>query len=610
MKHLAFPLSLVFAFACGGATPSTTPSASETASRIARIESRLGPTRQVVGEEVHYSIADRMRELKIPAVSVAVFDNHQIVWAKAYGYADVEGKVLASSDTLFQAASISKPVNALAVMLAVADGTLLPLDAPINDQLTSWKLPASEHTTSTPVTLRHLLSHTGGTTVHGFPGYRAGTPLPTTVQILDGVPPANSRSVRVDIPLGTFRYSGGGTTIAQLALVDRSKKPYPEILNARVLRPLGMTHSTFEQPLPDHRAASAATAYLTDGSAVPGRFHVYPELAAAALWTTPSDLARFFAEVSLARTGRSKVIPKAVAIEMTTRVGDGPTGLGPFLDDRGGAMYFGHNGGNEGFRSLATASLDSGHGVVIMTNSDNGAEILGEIEQAVFAEYGWPGAAKPITRVAMSDDMLARFVGVYPGRGFLPVVLSMRDGKLMFGRPLGTGVELVPTATDAVEGLEQDTFRVTSDGSLAITDRAGKTIATLPRLDAAVHPLVELAAGRFDAAVAAWKASAATDSARARTDEEQANLFGYELLTESPADAVLVLRLVAAVFPDSANAHDSLGEAYVRTGDTAKAITEYEAALATLDADPRIPAPAKAAARANAEKQLAMLRAK
>ncbi|MFN0252561.1 MAG: serine hydrolase [Kofleriaceae bacterium] len=611
MTRVALALALSFTVACRGATPSTprTP-APETAARISRIENSLGPGRQVVGEEVRFSLTDRMRELKIPAVSVAVFENHQIVWAKAYGLADVDGTLIATSDTLFQAASISKPLNALAVMLAVADGTLRPLDTPINDQLATWELPDSEHTTSTPVTLRHLLSHTAGTTVHGFPGYASNAPLPTTVQILDGAPPANSPPVRVDIPPGTFRYSGGGTTIAQLALVDRSKKPYPAILEERVLAPLGMTDSTFEQPLPASRAAVAANAYSPDGTPVKGRFHVYPELGAAGLWTTPSDLARFFAELSLARAGRSKVIPQKVAIEMTTPVGDGPTGLGPFLQTRNGAKFFGHGGGNAGFRCSAIASLDDGYGVVIMTSSDNGGQILGEIENAVFAEYRWPGMRTPLVRFAMSDEKRARFVGVYPGRRFIPNVVDDRAGKLMLGPPVGKRIELVPIADDAVVGLDGEVIRATSNGALEITDAAGSPIQKLARIGSAeIHPLIELAAGRFDGAVAVWKMSAAKDTARARDEEAQANQYGYHLLGESPADAVLVLRLIAAVFPESSNAHDSLGEAYMRTGDTANAIAEYEKAIATLDADPRIPAPAKATARANAEKHLASLRA-
>jgi CubicO group peptidase (beta-lactamase class C family) len=608
MKLFALVIALA---ACGGAAP-VSPSTlqSDSDPRIARVESGLGPTRQVVGEEVRHALRDRMRELKIPAVSIAVFEKHQLVWAKAYGYADVDREQLATNESMFQAASISKPVNALAVMLAVADGTLLSLDAPINDQLASWKLPDNEHTKDKPVTLRHLLSHTGGTTVHGFPGYAAKAPLPTTQQILDGVSPANSPAVRVDMRPGTFRYSGGGTTITQLALVDRSEKPYPEILATRVLGPLGMVHSTFEQPLSEKHERLAVSAYHPDLSKVEGRYHVYPEMAAAALWTTPSDLARFFAELSLARAGRSKIIGQKIAVEMTTRVGDGPTGLGPFLEERAGAKLFGHNGGNEGFRCLAIASLDDGYGVVVMTNSDNGGQILGEIESAVFHAFGWPGARKPIVRFAMSPEKRARFVGHYDAGGFIPVIIDEVGGKLMFGQPFGQRIELVPIAEDAVAGTQDDTLRVSPSGALEVANSDGKVVARVSRAAGPPHPFVELAAGRFDAAVAAWKASATKAPLTTRAEEATANQVGYNLLADRPAEAILVFRLVATVFPESSNAHDSLGEAYMRTGDKQNAIAEYEKALATLDADPRIPADKKANARASAEKQLATLRAK
>lgn len=141
-------------------------------------------------------------------------------------------------DTLFQAGSISKPVTAMAALHFVEAGRW-SLDDPINDRLVSWKLPVNDLQKDQPVTLRRLLSHNAGTTVHGFPGYAAGTPVPTVVQVLNGEPPANTAPVRVDlVPGSKVRYSGGGTTIVQLMMTDQLKKPFPEILAETVLRPL------------------------------------------------------------------------------------------------------------------------------------------------------------------------------------------------------------------------------------------------------------------------------------------------------------------------------------------------------------------------------------
>jgi CubicO group peptidase (beta-lactamase class C family) len=164
-------LAAVCVAACGGSSAERARVGERmmpAADHIARIEHGLAPPVQVRGEEVRWAIADRMREHRIPAVSIAVFDNYELQWSKAYGIADVETGQRATERTLFLAGSISKSVNALAALLAAADGTL-SLDAPINNALESWKLPENELTRARPVTLRMLLSHSAGTTVHGFP---------------------------------------------------------------------------------------------------------------------------------------------------------------------------------------------------------------------------------------------------------------------------------------------------------------------------------------------------------------------------------------------------------------------------------------------------------
>ena len=194
---------------------------------------------------------------------------------------DVETKEIVNLETLFQAASISKPVAAMTALKKVEEGKLA-LDEEINKKLVSWKLPDNEFTTTKKVTLANLLSHTAGLTVHGFPGYETGATLPTVPQILDGTPPANTAAVRVDMtPATKFRYSGGGITIVQLLLMDVLKKPFPQIARETVLKRLEMTSSTYQQPLPEPLRARAASGHRGDGSVVAGKFHTYPEMAAA-----------------------------------------------------------------------------------------------------------------------------------------------------------------------------------------------------------------------------------------------------------------------------------------------------------------------------------------
>ena len=356
-------------------------------SRIERVENGLQSAVLVKGEP-GWTIQERMKQYKIPGVSIAVIKDFKVEWAKAYGVKDIETNEPVSTDTLFQAGSISKPVAAMVALKKVEQGKIA-LDENINNKLTSWKLPDNEFTAKKKVTLANLLSHTGGTTVHGFPGYEPTEKIPTLPQVLDGAPPANTPAVRVDIEPGTkLRYSGGGTTIAQLAIMDIEKKPYPQIAQETVLGPLNMTNSTYSQPLPDGIRKKAASGHRPNGKLVQGKIHVYPEMSAAGLWTTPTDLAKFAIEVQLSLAGKSnKVLSKETTAKMVTPFFD-VAALGFFIEKHGAATYFGHGGADEGFRAQLLVNKDHGYGAAVMVNSDNG-QIMDEVIRSIAKEYRW-----------------------------------------------------------------------------------------------------------------------------------------------------------------------------------------------------------------------------
>ncbi|MEO8025104.1 MAG: serine hydrolase domain-containing protein [Bryobacteraceae bacterium] len=342
----------------------------------------IGSPLQAADPLSNFDFAARMDFYKVPGVSVAVIDGSKIVWAKGFGVLELGGTAPVTTETLFQAASISKPVAAMAMLKMVEQGKL-SLDEPVNVKLKSWKIPENEFTKEKTVTLRMIVSHGAGFTVHGFPGYEAGEPLPTVPQILDGTPPANTAAVRVDkLPGKDFRYSGGGITIEQLLMTDVEHKPFADILQSLVLGPLGMKHSTYQQPLPPAKAAHAATAHLKDGTPAKGKWHIYPEMAAAGLWTTPSDLALFLIELQK-KSGR--VISAKMIDEMRTRQ-TGDYGLGLQMT---GEHRFGHGGSNFGFKCQATATSD-GKGVVVMTNGEQGGRLANEIVKALAEEQNWP----------------------------------------------------------------------------------------------------------------------------------------------------------------------------------------------------------------------------
>jgi CubicO group peptidase (beta-lactamase class C family) len=341
-----------------------------------------------------------MDQLHLPGASVAVIKEFNLHWAKGYGTADVISGDAVDTDTLFQAASISKPVAAMAVLKAAQDGRL-GLDDDINTIVKSWKLPTGEFTRERPVTPRALLSHTSGLDDgFGFPGYPPSAPLPTLVQILDGQSPSNVGPVRLARPpMTAMKYSGGGATLMQLAMIDAIGRPFPEIMQSFVLGPIGMTRSAYEQPLSAAHDRHAARAHDREGQARDVKWHVYPELEAAGLWTTPSDLAKFAIEVQQSLQGRStRVLSRAMVQEMVTPVGVGDFGVGFAISKRGEGWYFGHSGGNWGFACDLLAHRLKGYGVSVMTNGDGGGRVIAEIESRVARAYHWDSLDKPLRR--------------------------------------------------------------------------------------------------------------------------------------------------------------------------------------------------------------------
>lgn len=378
--------------------PVSRPGLSEThAAKIAEIEGVQLPDRQGADS---LTIPQLLGRFHVPGVSVAVIDDFEVGWTKSWGVADVESGVTATDETLYQAASISKPVAAMASLKAAQIG-LFDLDQDVNAVLKSWKLPDTPFGGELAVTPRMLMSHISGLgDGFGFPGYEPGEPLPTVLQILDGQPPSPLPAVRLVRPAMTaYHYSGGGVEVEQLALTDTVGAPFAQIMRDWVLEPIGMAMSTFEQPLPtelDHRAARA---HDREGARMSTRWHVYPEQAAAGLWTTPGDLASLLVEIQRTLAGRSSlVLDRATMRNLVTPVGVGPCAVGFVVSQKGEGWYFEHGGANWGFQAQIVAHVAKGYGLVIMTNGDNGQPVIEEIQERVAKSYGWDLLNKPILR--------------------------------------------------------------------------------------------------------------------------------------------------------------------------------------------------------------------
>ena len=349
-----------------------------------------------------------MQQHLIPGMSIAVIHNFHVVCAKGYGVTAKGGSTAVTPATLFLAGSISKPVAAVGALYLVQQGKL-SLDEDVNSKLTSWKVPDNEYAPQRKVTLGRLLSHTGGFTGGDFfPGYSAGKALPSLVQILNGVPPATNAPIRVGFEPGTqWRYSGDGYLVLQQLVTDISGQSFPEFMRTTVFEQLGMNDSTFEEPLPAGRSASAAAGTLMNGDALSGGWHVNPEMAAGGLWSTPTDLAKLAIELALSMRGKANhVLTQSTARDMLsphwkdsvinilgTSQDPDQMGLGSFVGARKGR--FGHIGGNVGYRATLVMFADIGDGMVIMTNSDVGLAASNALLDRIAQIYGWDYIAPP-----------------------------------------------------------------------------------------------------------------------------------------------------------------------------------------------------------------------
>jgi CubicO group peptidase (beta-lactamase class C family) len=401
LKKLLLVIVVAFAFVLDAPAqaPNTVPvePASSIEVHIHNIEGGLVPDSRSANSDRKMKLKERMDSYHVPGVSVAVIHGGKIEWARGFGVSRIGGPAV-SAETLFQSGSISKPVAAMAVLALVQEGKL-NLDTDVNQYLKVWKIPPTDLAEKSKVTLRGLLSHTAGVNVVGFDGYAAGTPVPSLIQVLNGEKPTNSKPIHVDHVPGTkWHYSGGGYTIVQQMLIDVSGETFPHLLDQLVLDPVGMKRSTYIQQLPPSLAADVATPYDKGEKEIAGGPHIYPEMAAAGLWSTPSDLAQLGIEIQNSLIGKSnRVLSVAMTKEMLTPVTTAAMrkdslddwALGWTISGTSAHPYFYKGGADTGFRAMIVV-YNQGDGAVVMTNGDGGGRLIQEILLSIAHEYNWP----------------------------------------------------------------------------------------------------------------------------------------------------------------------------------------------------------------------------
>lgn len=566
---------------------SNVPPHEETIDIIKKVEAGL-TTPVHIEDDRTWSIEERMAHYGVPGVSLAVIHDGEIKWTKTYGIMDKESRSPVTQGTLFQAASISKPVTAYGA-LKLVELNKMDLNEDINAYLTSWKLPDNEFTMESKVTLKHLLNHSAGITVHGFLGYRPDLPVPTLVEVLNGSSPANSGAIFADKRPGeSFRYSGGGYTILQQMMIDVEGKPFPLLMKELVLEPLTMSNSTFDQPLHGIHLEKAATGYLPDGSMTGGKRHTYPEMAAAGLWTTAEDLAKFVVSIqkTLNEEGES-VLSRSMTSQMLTPFVEDFIGLGVFITKLNDEVYFGHGGWDEGFSSEFMAHKDKGYGVVVMTNS-NHPEFISELIRSVALTYDWDDFVPVYKRMKLDTASIARISGRYRIDGNRLMDVYQKE-DVLFAQNLGEeSTELIRISDNTYvrrEVNELIEFRSDSmDEALnmqLLDPNDGTLISSYTRMDKnETLPMELLMAGDFDDALDAYRALMQQDPQNPTIDEGQLNAIGYRILNQGKLKlAQDIFKVNTLLYPNSSNVYDSYAEASMKIGDLELAIENYNRSL-------------------------------
>lgn len=535
-----------------------------------------------------WTIEERMEHYGVPGVSIAVISNGKIAWTKTYGVVDKQTKEPVTEKTLFQAASISKPVSAYGA-LTLVEKRKLGLEDDINSILKSWKLTENEFTKEKKVTIKNLLNHTAGITVHGFWGYYPGLPVPTLLQVLDGAPPANSDAAVVDkVPEESFRYSGGGYNIIQQMMIDVEGKAFPELMDGLVLKPLEMNSSTFSQPLPEELLPLAATGYLPNGSMTRGKRHTYPEMAPAGLWTIPSDLAKFAINIQETLKGKSeKVLSQEMTTTMLTPFVEEFAGLGVFFKKKNEEIYFEHSGWNEGFSSKMVAHRDKDYGVVVMINS-NHPDFISELIGSVALVYEWDEFVPSYSKLEIDPTFVIAISGRYRVNGNTVIEIVQKDDKLLAIQLGSDPVELVRISDKAFARRDVDqliefrpNLKTSTMNMVGLDSKDGTVISTFPKMKPAERtPLELLIEDRFDEALEAYQELMKEDPKNPTSDEDNLNSLGYEFLErEQNMVAHDIFKVNMMLYPESSNVYDSYAEACMIMGKNKLAIEYYTKSL-------------------------------
>lgn len=473
MKQLQYKLifqSIVVVFLGSCSNPSKkskTPSVNlgcitEEGSIEKKIQLEAGIRGQVkfLGESDNFSsIADKMSEYKIPALSLAVINEGKIEWADMYQNANFPEEQELDCASIFQAASLSKPVTFLAALRMHSAGEI-DLDKNIQNYLKDFEMPQGKQTAENPITFRNIFSHTSGITSGGYEGYAKDLALPSDLDVLKGSEGVNSPAIQVITPPNeTLAYSGGAYTVSELALQDIFNEEFPEIMKKWILEPAGMEHSDFTQPLPESKSNQVAKGYTQSGEVLDGGWRNYPEQAAAGLWSNAVDMSKFLIEIYNAYNGKSSLFSQSDIKSMMSHERDGRA-YGFIVNRSGDDIAITHYGGNAGYRTGMTISLTNGNGLVYLMNSDNGGALGNELLLSTSQVYNWQHFKQiDARRKEVSSEVLKGLIGEYKWNGQidLKIIFDEINNQISLYFPNGDEYKLTAIVGDELDFIHSNT---------------------------------------------------------------------------------------------------------------------------------------------------------
>ena len=557
--------------------------------QIADIEKGLLPVNLFEGEQA-FEIHDRMKFYKVPGLSITVIKDFKILWTKTYGVADLKLQIPVTDKTLFNIGSLSKGVAALTALSLIHQGKF-KLDDDVNKLMTSWKIPENKFTKNAVVTPALLMNHSAGAMHHFGVGYFRSS-FPTITQVLKGEPPAKHRPTIIDqIPGTRFQYSNPGYAILQQIIEDVTGKPIYTVAQENIITKLGMTRTTFEQPLPESFEKVAAAGHR-GYSQVRGKRHYFANIAAGGLWTTSDDYAKYVIELQKSWHGKSnKIISEKLTREMLSPHVSKQYGYGVFMRSIGEEKYFGHMGDSAGFMAGFISHATDGYGAVILTNSNSSPELIREINRSIARYYNWAEFVPPeVKPVDINESVKKEISGRYRSGPDTVVDIILKGGDLILSNlgkekmfHIGDHIfkikrrageiqftkEIPSGHWSAVYHFADNLGRISSQKKKAVKMKPGEKIPSEILLD-----------GNCEEAVKQYKAIFIKDSKESAVSERRFNGFGYQLMNQNKLMAALcIFKLNTELYPGSTNVFDSYGEALEKSGDREGAIRQYEKAL-------------------------------